>query len=175
MPLPPTHVMSYLNYAYVDAVVAQAGATCTPYPKDYGLDARISEIRVQPDGSHEPSGIGFDCQLKATSNLTESEDIYEFRLDVRTYNILARLKGTLGILIVYKMPKEQNDWLSQDKDMLCLRNCCYWTQIPRKPVTGKSKKSKVPVEIPQNQVFDVDAVMRLLLQANSSVGAIMGG
>ena len=172
MPLPPTHMMSYLHYAYVDAVVSQAGATCTPYPKDYGFDARVSEIVVYPDGSHEPSGIGFDCQLKATTKLVESEDHFKYRLDVRTYNILARLKSTLGILIVYKMPEQEDEWLNQTKDALCLRDCCYWMEIPRKPT---SHTSKVVVEIPQNQVFDRETVSQLLLRANGSVGAFLGG
>lgn len=172
MALPPTHLMSYLQSAYVDAVVAQAGATCTPYPKDYGLDARISEIRLFPDGSHEPSGIGFDCQLKATSDLKESDGHFKYRLEVRAYNILARLQSTLGILIVYKMPDKQDQWLKQSEKALCLKDCCYWLEIPRTPTTNTST---VTVEIPQSQVFDEEAVSKLLSRANGGVGAYLGG
>lgn len=174
MSLPATHMMSYLQYAYVDAVVARAGATCTPYAKDYGLDARISQIKVLPDGSHITSGIGFDCQLKATTGLVEKDNHFIFRLGIRNYNILAEFRKTLGILIVFKMPKQPADWLSQSDDMLCLRECCYWTQIPNKPIEGKLKRSKVPVKVPYGQIFDANAVTQLLSYANGGVGASLG-
>lgn len=162
MSIPLRHMMEYLQIAYVRAVVARAEATYQTYEQDYGIDGRISAIRgLTPEGKPIPDICAFDCQLKATRNWKIENDHVKFDLDVRAYNTLIALQDRLGILILYRLPKNIDKWLTVSEESLCMRKCCYWKLLSGEPTTNTSTKQ---VCIPQSQLFDTSAVTYLLDQ-----------
>ena len=116
MPRPKRHIMQDLQFAYVDAVVAQAGATCTYNTKnDYGIDAKISEIVRYPNGKYRASGYAFECQLKATITNPPNRQEVKFRMDAHTYNTLANMKSGIAIIVGFDLPRNQEEWLTFTK------------------------------------------------------------
>lgn len=161
MPLPLNHMKERLHLAYVRAVVARAGATFQPYDEDYGIDARISAVSLTPDGKYIAKGSAFDCQLKATTDWEIKDEHIVYDLDVKAYNNLVELKERLGILILYRLPKQPDPdaWVTVSKDNLTMRTCCYWKLLTGDKTTNTSTKQ---ICIPTQQLFDHQAVTDLL-------------
>ncbi len=159
MPIPIEHMMERLQFAYVRAVVATAGATCQPYNEDYGSDARISAITALPNGKFSKSATGFECQLKASTTCVFDNGHVVYDLDAHAYNRLVSLEDMFGILILFRMPKRRDLWLTANEDILSLRYCCYWELLTGDTTTNTSTKR---IKIPQHQLFDPAAVIYLL-------------
>lgn len=167
MPIPSSHMKEQLQFSYVNAVVARSGAKCTPPPSDYGMDVIISEVKILPDGSFTDTSFLFHGQLKATTRCKIRNDYVVYDLDVKTYNKLVQWEGNApAILIVFKLPKNEQEWLNLDEDVLCMRNCCYWMRLEGKVSTNVSSKT---IKIPREQVFDPQAVTYLLDQVRQGV------
>ena len=162
MSLPLNHKMEHLHFAYVRAVVAKAGANCTRPENDYGEDLTINKVRPRPGGGFTGTGFLFQCQLKATTNLKVEDDYVVYDMEIGAYNKLVEWKGGLMILIVFKLPKDEQEWLSVTEDVLCMKDCCYYW-IPLREETSTNKSSK-RIRIPKNQLFDPQAVTDLLEQ-----------
>ena len=161
MPIPRKHIQERLQRAYVEAVVAKAGATCTPYHQDYGLDLRINDIRQSSKGNYQPSGIAFECQLKASTQCEQKHEHVVYDIKKEAYNKLVELESGLAILIVFKLPKNTQEWLKVEEDMFYMKHCCYWIHL-----TGEATKNKYTqrIRIPRNQIFTPQAVQDLLMQ-----------
>ena len=163
MPIPLNHMKERLHFAYVRAVVARAGATLQPYDDDYGIDARISAISLTQEGKYIAKGGAFDCQLKATTDWEIRDEHIVYDLDVRAYNNLVELEDRIGVLILYRLPKQSDPdaWLTVSKDNLIMRTCCYWKLLKGEKTTNTSTKR---ICIPTQQLFDPQAVTKLLDQ-----------
>jgi len=163
MPIPLEHMKERLNFAYVHAVVAKAGATCQPYSDDYGIDARISAIKQKPNGKFGPTAVGFECQLKATTTWEFKDENIVYDLDADAYNNLVELEDRFGILILYRLPKDADPdaWLKVSEDVLSMRHCCYWKLLTGEITPNTSTKR---IWIPKQQLFDSQAVTKLLDQ-----------
>ena len=87
MPLPREHLLDELATAYVQAVVAAAGATLAVSRRDYGVDGTIKDIgEVGEDGYFE-TGFPIEFQLKATTAALSSDTI-KYDLRARNYNLI---------------------------------------------------------------------------------------
>lgn len=160
MPIPLEHMMERLHFAYVRAVVARAGATCQPYyTDDYGMDARISAIKLRPNGKPGPTSLGFECQLKATTTWDVKDDKIVYDLNADSYNKLVELEDMFGILILYRLPKNPEEWLDVSDKVLSMRKCCHWKLLTGDTIPNTSTKR---VFIPKRQLFDPQAVTHLL-------------
>lgn len=160
MSLPLNHKMEHLNSAYVRAVAAKAGANCTKPEYDYGVDLIINEMQSSPGGGFTGTGSLFQCQLKATTNLKVEDDYVVYDMEVGAYNKLVEWEVGWIILIVFKLPKDEREWLSVTEDVLCMKDCCYyWIPLREEASTNKSSKR---IRIPRNQLFDPQAVTDLL-------------
>ena len=158
MSLPLNYKMEHLHFAYVRAVVAKAGANCTRPENDYGVDLRINKVRTKPDGGFADTGFLFHCQLKATTNLKVEDDYVVYDMEAGAYKNLVEWQGGLMILIVFKLPKDEQEWLSVTEDVLCMKDCCYWMRLEETSTNESSKR----IRIPRNQLFDPQAVTDLL-------------
>ena len=159
MAIPLDHMKERLHFAYVHAVVARAGATCQPLSEDYGIDATISAIKRKPNGKYGPTSISFECQLKATTKLELRDDQIVYDLDAKAYNNLVELENRFGILILYRLPKNPDEWLKVSGDALCMETCCYWKLLTGDTTTNTDSKR---ICIPKQQLFDTHAVTYLL-------------
>src|SRR4051812_27102136 len=90
VPVPDKSLKENLHRAYVQAVAAQAGYQCE-FPKDdWGVDARISEVRHYEDGRYQANGHHFNVQLKATQNYSQNEEVTKYKLNAKAHNSLVR-------------------------------------------------------------------------------------
>jgi len=106
------------------------------------------------------TGFLFHCQLKATttSELRDHNVIYDMK--VEAYNKLVGWEGSSPcILVLFRLPKNSNEWLSLDEEQLLLKNCCYWEHVTGSHSTNNSRKRLI---IPRSQTFTPDTVIELL-------------
>jgi hypothetical protein len=171
MPLPMQHIESELSMAYVQAVVAKAGAYYNPYkPPEYGLDCDIRLLTTMPDGSITYTGHALNCQVKSTTNCIEQGDQILYDLEAKAYNKLVAFEIKTAILIVLKLPKDENDWLKCEEDCLELRNCCYWVVLDGPPTANTST---IRISIPRHQIFNPSAVSSLLDFLKQNDGSLL--
>lgn len=167
MPIPTTHLQERLSLAYVQAVVANAGAQLIePQGHEYGVDAYIQGVRRLGNGKFRSVGFMFMTQIKATitSEMTPEHIIYDMEADA--YNKLATWEGsTFCVLVVCCLPRNEVNWITTNEQNLIMRRCCYWTDVPLTPVTNDSKKR---IRIPRTQAFTPEAVRGLLSRAGMS-------
>ncbi|MDE2859198.1 MAG: DUF4365 domain-containing protein [Chloroflexota bacterium] len=152
--------MQDLQLAYVDAVVARAGYTCDHVKgsNDYGTDVMISDT-MEESGTFSDTGPPVRCQLKASITYEVKSEYIACDMEVGAYNKLVNPRRGFIILIVFKLPKDEKEWLKVNDDCMSLKNCCYWDRIVDEKSENRSKKR---IKIPRIQRFDPPAVAQIL-------------
>jgi len=155
--------MQLLHFAYVSAVVAEAGHVCHPVPHDRGIDCNVHDWRYSEQRGYYDAGAAFNCQLKssyANCKRTESQVIYRMRR--KAYNKLVDWDGhQFAILIVFYMPNDEQEWFLQNEDFMSLKHCCYWTELTGGPI----EKSAKNIEIARRKMFTSQTVIDLIDRA----------
>jgi len=151
-----------LHFAYVSAVVAEAGHVCYPVLYDMGIDCLVHDWRHSEQRGYYDAGPAFNCQLKASKNCVITETEIKYDLKQKDYNSLVDWDGhQFKILVVFRMPDLQDRWFFQDEDFLSLKHCCYWTELTGGPIENSQKR----IEIDRTQVFDRQTVIDLVDRA----------
>ena len=75
-----------------------------------------------------------------------------FPLPVKNYEELRILSWNPRILVVVLMSDSTEDWLSQNKNEICLRNCVYWYSLRDLPEVANA--TTVTLVIPTDNVLD---------------------
>ncbi len=161
MSIPIQTIEELLSVAYVNAVVARAGATCDIVGKDFGIDMSVRRVDSF-NGQKMDMGVAFECQLKASINWIQKENHIAYDLDADTYKKLIYRHENSTIpcfLIVMCLPRNENKWLEITEDYLTLRNCCYYRQIEGKQTKNKST---IRIKIPREQLLTPEAVKSLI-------------
>ena len=144
-----------LSLVYVKALAARAGfLTSVPEPDRDSVD-----LRIQAGGSRRPA---LDLQLKATTDLHEPQaGFLPFRLEIKNYSDLRVLTQTPRLLVVFELPDDESRWMTVTAEELVLRRRAYWLSLQREheEVVGQGT---VTVHIPENNVFNVDALRDLM-------------
>ena len=151
MTLPQTKIEEKLSETYVRAVVFRAGFNLSYFEEDLGLDGTI----VSP----KPGMNRIDYQLKATASTSRYSirgDSVFYRLDSDAYNLLTDGEGTPRVLILFIMPDDREQWLSQTHDELRLRKCAYWASLMGMQRT--SNPSTLTVEVQMENIFSPDGL-----------------
>ena len=147
-------VESALSIAYVHAVAALAGYTCGEPP---GPDRDSVDIQVSAGGHMRPK---VDFQLKASIALTGDLDNFNYPLKMKNYNDLRVPTQTPRALIVLDLPRDPSEWLKISVDEMIIKRAAYWCSLAGLPeVTNATKKT---IYIPRANVFDVDALKRMM-------------
>ncbi|MYD11506.1 MAG: DUF4365 domain-containing protein [Chloroflexi bacterium] len=155
--------MQSLHFAYVSAVVADAGHFCQPVSTDLGLDCLVHDWRYSEQRGYYDAGPAFSCQLKSSrENCRRTESHVIYRMKRKPYNKLVDWDGhQFAILIVFYMPKDKEMWFLQNEDIMSLRHCCYWTELTGGPI----EKSAKNVEITRRRMFTSQTVIDLIARA----------
>lgn len=156
--------MEQLHFAYVSAVVASAGHLCYPIPYDRGIDCNVNEWRYNEQRGYYDAGTAFNCQLKSSyARIERTENQVVYRMRRRAYNKLVDWDGhQFSILVVFYMPKDEEEWFSQNEDIMSLKHCCYWTELEG----GAIEKSETNVVIDRAQTFTSQTVQDLIARAS---------
>ena len=141
----PNFIQEQLSLSYVRSVAFRSGCNLSAWSvDDHGIDGTIKGYA---------RGINrFDFQLKATTRYQVRDENIIYDLRVEDYNRLTRDDDLPRILVVYIMPQDDGQWLSQSSDELCLRNCAYWESLMGR--ASSSNANTVRVSIPMANVFD---------------------
>ena len=136
-----------LSWAYLRAVVHSATGyrIYTPDIDDHRIDGSIKSV---------DRGINqVDFQLNSTTRFQVRNGVILYDLRVENYNDLIREDDLPRVLILYLMPDDEDEWVVQSKDELCLRYCAYWVFL-----MGQSRSGNVSTErvsIPTANMLDI--------------------
>ena len=152
----PNFIQEQLSLAYVRAVLFEAGfGLSSPVVDDHGIDGTI----VDPDRR----GINrVDFQLKATTQYEIRGDVIVYDLRVENYNRLIIEDDVPRVLIVYLMPEDEDQWLTQNEDELCLRKCSYWVSLMGSQYSRNLSTQRITV--PLANLFDRDGLQDMFRQ-----------
>jgi len=152
-------LQAQFSLAYVQAVASVAGyfvqISERGFDKD-GIDATLMR-RGKLGVTASPR---LDLQVKSHHGRATG-DPWPYDLDVKAYDDL-RKEGyqVPRILVVVLVPDGPGKWLSHSEDELVLRRCGYWLDLHGAAATTNT--SKIRVQIPRSQVFDVGALDALM-------------
>ena len=149
-----------LSLVYVKALATRAGfLTSVPEPDRDSVD-----LRIQAGGPRRPA---LDLQLKATTDLGEPQaGFLPFRLTIKNYSDLRVETQTPRLLVVLELPKDESRWMSVTTEDLVLRRRAYWLSLQEghQEIIGQRTAT---VRIPQDNVFDVEALQTLMERSRS--------
>jgi len=158
-----------LSTRCIEALANRLGYSTESRRKDYGVDLKIVEIlkRTEPSGkiSYYESNREIKAQLKATTEkqIRNGNGMIKYDLRVKNYNDIAlsvhHHRPTYLFLIV--MPDDEAKWLEYTPDELILRSKCYW-YIHAKGTPVSSNKDSHTIQIPENQIIEMDTFAKLL-------------
>jgi hypothetical protein len=152
-----------LSIAYVTAVAARAG--CQLSRPD--IDKQSIDLTARPIRGRK---VAVDLQLKSTSQECVGESKVTVLLPIKNYNDLRDQRSTAPhYLVVLVLDPSELDWLSADETALLIKRCAYWMDLRGFPPT--SNETKITIEIPRSQVFDVAALQGMMTEAYESVGS----
>jgi hypothetical protein len=165
--VPRSQRQEALSRAYVKAIAAMAGVTCTDAAQDFGIDQWLRAVE-QVGHRYTDSGDQLDVQVRSTIRavFTETEVLYD--LDVRTYDLLRKDRPRCPrILVVVVFPDDEDRWMSQSVEELIIRRCAYWRSFRGAPAVENLNTVRVP--IPRTNVFSV-AALRAIMKTLSEGG-----
>ena len=154
-PMPSSQIQEQLSLAYVRSVIFDAGCNVSFPAVDRGIDGTIEAPRR---GMNK-----VDFQIKSTTRQLELSDgniLYDLR--VENYNQLIVSDDAPRVLILYLMPNEREEWISQSEGELCLRKCAYWASLMgRLPSRNKHTER---VGVPLANIFSSDGLSDMFSQ-----------
>lgn len=151
--LASTDIEDVLSEIYVSAIAARAGYT---FSKP-NLDRDSIDLTISAGGHLRPK---LDLQLKGTINLDASAAMMPFSLKLKNYDDLRESTQVPRILVVVRLPKDSDQWLSVSADELVLRHSAYWLSLRDAP--DAEVEHKKTVYIPAKNRFDIDGLKALM-------------
>lgn len=154
------HMKEVISTSYVRAIAGYAGLNFEEHDKDYGIDGTFSGIKIIGN-RYISDGFKLDFQLKASINVDVEDDFIKYNLESKTYNDLVDEEiGTPRILILYKFPKEKDEWIDINEKNTVFKDCAWWCSLRGKVKTGN--KSHITIKIPRNQKLDEKSIKKLM-------------
>lgn len=146
----------WFSLAYIGAVAACAGYDIieSRVDRDSVDGILISNFGLRPR---------IDFQAKATARDIVRDGHVAYPLQVKNYDDLRADTRNPRILIVVVMPDDEDEWLRQSNDELCLRYCGYWLSLAGRPSVANT--SNVTVHIPLSNVFGIARLADLMERA----------
>lgn len=161
MSITTQHKQEDLSVVYVRAIASKAGCICAIWNHDYGTDIEIKPIK-KIGKKRWPLGVPLVVQIKASQNykILPNGNI-SYYLDVDNYNLLIREDtGSPYILVLYCMPKDENEWISICKESTQLKYCGFWIYLGG--MNESDHTEKIKIEIPYDHIFDVESLTSIM-------------
>ena len=157
-------IESELSYAYLHAVAAKAGMSCTVtgrHEDNHGCDAHLNYFGKTAHPYF--TDVQLDIQLKATINAQGNYPNHHsyFIQGKSRYDNLRKKAGRIDkFLVVLFLPKEPEKWLSCGPDQLILMKSAYWVNLANAPES--SNDSGQTVYLPKSNLLTPDALIQLV-------------
>jgi len=156
------HIKELISRSYVNALAARACMSVATSSLDYGFDGTFKDIEYDARTRlYSETGFGIDFQLKATVNALPQNGVIKYSLEAKNYHKLIKTKvGTPRILIVYSMPRQDDLWLTVNKEETLFRKCAWWCSLKGLPEVNN--KERVLVKIPISQQLTPEVLSELM-------------
>ncbi|MGH9822397.1 MAG: DUF4365 domain-containing protein [Blastocatellia bacterium] len=149
-----------LSYAYIHAVASRAGLAFDYRRKDRdSVDIVISAHR-QEAAKGEYLSASLELQVKATTVTNHGEASFPFELPIKNYDDLRVKTMCPRLLVVYVMPGDESNWVTADRDSLCMRHCAYWHNLEGEAPVENAKSRTV--RIPSKNVFTPESLKAIM-------------
>jgi len=168
VPVDESEQKQQLSFAYLHIVASAAGFVCqSPSVDDDSVD-RTVVARGWIDEKAKLRSPKIDVQLKSIARepLAEGEVSLAFRLGRKNYDELRHWAMVPRLLVVLLLPRDPREWVEQDHERLLSRYAAYYVSLAGKPAA--TQRAKVPVKIPRSNLFSVDNLRRLMVQASQN-------
>lgn len=161
MVLTLNHKKEQLSIAYIRAVAAAAGFSCTkPDVDDDSVDAILACSGAYGDDTLLRSPrIELQAKAAADALLPEATSV-KFPLPVKNYEDLRGITLIPRILVVMLVPDAVEDWIEQTEEMMLMRRCAYWVSLNGLPATENT--SNITIDVPRGQIFNVESLQLLM-------------
>jgi hypothetical protein len=164
MPLPREHLLDELATAYVQAMVAVAGATIAVSGRDYGVDGtlvQVEQVRAAQGMQFIPSGFPVDFQLKGTAVAKIRKERVRYDLKVRNYDLIRdrSARGTPYYLFLVSFDGPLEEWFALKPNELILRASAFWWTEAGSRTTNSST---INIGIPLENRLTPDAIENML-------------
>jgi len=160
-------VKEELSYAYVHAIASRARFECNHGPRHDldSIDATIS-ARGRLANSSLISSPRIELQLKSTSgiSLLDTDDYFSFDVPIKNYNDLRQRRAIPAYFVVFIMPADETQWLTQTEESLITRHCAYWRSLLNAPEVTNTETKRI--RIPRTNLLTVEALRNLMVLAS---------
>jgi len=149
------------SLAYLLAVIGSAGYN---FGKDY-LDRDSEDLYVKHRAAsgfrpmYRRLGIQAKCTYAQKPNI--GKGLLPFKLKRKNYDDL-RNTSEPHILVVVIVPNQMTGCTEFGKDHLLLRHRAFWRSLRDEPDLQDPNQETVTVQIPLNQLFNVDSLHELM-------------
>jgi hypothetical protein len=158
--LTKNHRQEALTRAYIQAVAARAGLSCSFREFDYGIDVTLHEIRRR-GRRYAETGVNLDIQAKSTGAAAVTETVVQYDLAAKNYDDLRDLEaGCPRILVLLILPDDENQWTEQTEEQLLLRHAAYWISLRGREPSANSRT--VRLAIPRANLLTITALQALM-------------
>ncbi len=158
------HIKEGISAGYVKAIAHFAGFNIEYSDFDYGYDGTFSGIKTRKYGNKSrivSDGCKLDFQLKASINIEIKDNMVEYNLEAKNYNDLVDLDiCTPRILIIYKLPKNKNEWINITESGTIFKDCAWWGYFSGQQET--KNKERILIKIPKDQIFNKNSLKELM-------------
>lgn len=149
-----------LSLSYLNAICAYKGIAVEYQRHDEdSIDVILKKKMMRTNGQER---ITLLCvQLKATAQeLVEDDSGFSFPLKIKNYSDLRMESAVPMMLCVLRMPNNEEYWLTHTVDELILRNCMYWCDLTKLPLT--INLTTVTIHIPWENTLTPEKVLNLM-------------
>jgi hypothetical protein len=153
------HRQEGLCRAYIQAIAAACGMSCSMPNPDYGIDLTLNDIE-EHGGRRAESGYKIDVQAKSVTQAVLAATEVRYDLDAPSFETLRHPAGAPRILVVLVLPEDEAHWTAQTEDALLLRHCAYWTSL--KGRKASRNRRSVRIALPRGNLFSVPAVLAMM-------------
>lgn len=161
--LPTSQIQRKISEAYIRAIVAKAGYDITiPGEFDSGEDFEIIPIE-QNRGKLGKRLKPLHIQLKSSYDYETNieNNCINYDLDVKNYNQLVESDRYLPfILVLYCMPKTDEDWLSVSSEGTMLKYCGYWTWLSGEPISNNLSTKRISISL--KRIFNEESLKEII-------------
>jgi hypothetical protein len=149
-----------LSYAYLHAVAANVGYSCDRPQKDRdSVDVQV-KARFPPGGGIEFISPEISFQLKATTKVEATEEMFTFDLPIKNFRDLRINHPFPRLLMVLVLPKDRSEWIQVDKERLIAKNCSYWCNL--KMLEDSDNKTKKSIHVSTKNLLTPQTLKKLM-------------
>lgn len=147
--------------AYILALAAHAGVNHAIPDTDLGVDGQFRGTIYNPARNrYMDDSSAIDYQLKSTVNAVFEDGVLKYDLEVKNYQDLILDRIMPMILILYVMPRDENEWFRVSPQKTEMQRCAWWCSLQGYPDTNN--KETIRISIPVDQVLTPNVLNELL-------------